>query len=200
MKFGVSTNYTWFGPPIVDLARRIEELGFESLWMGEHPVIPVSAAEAVRYGVPLPENYRHMPDQMVSLTAAAVATTRLKLGTNICIVPQHDPIQLAKQTATLDRVSNGRLIFAYGTGWIEEEAEVFGYRFDQRLGVKAGLVEKSGAWFSYDSIRIGQGRENAKQYLKENPEVCDRLEAAIRGRTDGLAEEMMAGPDAEDDI
>jgi recombination protein RecA len=66
------------------------------------------------------------------------------------------------------------------------------------LGVKAGVVEKSGSWFSYDSIRIGQGRENAKQYLKDNPEVCDRLEAAIRGRTDAVAEEMMAGPDAED--
>jgi probable F420-dependent oxidoreductase len=135
MKFGVSANYTSFGPPIADLARHAERLGFESLWMGEHPVIPVSAAEAVRYGVPLPENYRYMPDQMVSLTAAAVATTTLRLGTNICIVPQHDPIQLAKQAATLDRISNGRLIFAYGTGWIEEEAEIFGYRFDQRLGI-----------------------------------------------------------------
>ena len=67
------------------------------------------------------------------------------------------------------------------------------------LGVKAGLVEKSGAWFSYDSIRIGQGRENAKTYLRENPEVSARLEAAIRGRTEGLAGEMMAGPDADDD-
>ncbi|MGZ3259647.1 MAG: recombinase RecA, partial [Croceibacterium sp.] len=65
------------------------------------------------------------------------------------------------------------------------------------LGVKAGLVEKSGSWFSYDSVRIGQGRENAKQYLKDNPEVCDRLEAAIRSRTDVVAEEMMAGPDAD---
>ena len=68
------------------------------------------------------------------------------------------------------------------------------------LGVKAGLVEKSGAWFSYDSIRIGQGRENSKQYLRDNPEVSARLEAAIRGRTDGLSGEMMAGPDADDDI
>jgi recombination protein RecA len=67
------------------------------------------------------------------------------------------------------------------------------------LGVKAGIVEKSGAWFSYDSIRIGQGRENSKQYLKENPEICDRLEAAIRSQTDGLAGEMMAGPDADQD-
>ena len=65
------------------------------------------------------------------------------------------------------------------------------------LGVKAGIVEKSGAWFSYDSIRIGQGRENSKQFLKENPEICDRLEAAIRSHTDGLSGEMMAGPDAD---
>jgi recombination protein RecA len=65
------------------------------------------------------------------------------------------------------------------------------------LGVKAGLVEKSGSWFSYDSVRIGQGRENAKEYLKANPDVCDKLEAAIRSRTDVVAEEMMAGPDAD---
>jgi recombination protein RecA len=67
------------------------------------------------------------------------------------------------------------------------------------IGVKAGLVEKSGAWFSYDSIRIGQGRENAKTFLTENPELRERLETAIRGRTDEVAEEMMAGPDDEGD-
>ena len=67
------------------------------------------------------------------------------------------------------------------------------------LGVKAGIVEKSGAWFSYDSIRIGQGRENSKQYLKDNPEISDRLEAAIRSHTEGLSGEMMAGPDADQD-
>jgi len=67
------------------------------------------------------------------------------------------------------------------------------------LGVKAGLVEKSGAWFSYDSVRIGQGRENAKTFLKENAEMCDRLEKAIRSRTDKVAEEMMAGPEPDDD-
>ena len=67
------------------------------------------------------------------------------------------------------------------------------------LGVKAGVVEKSGSWFSYDSVRIGQGRENAKTFLKENPEMCAKLEAAIRGRTDEVAEEMMTGPDADED-
>ena len=68
------------------------------------------------------------------------------------------------------------------------------------LGVKAGLVEKSGAWFSYDSVRLGQGRENSKTFLKDNPETADRLEKQIRARTDKVAEEMMAGPDAEDDV
>ena len=67
------------------------------------------------------------------------------------------------------------------------------------IGVKAGLVEKSGSWFSYDSVRIGQGRENAKTFLKENPEMADRLEKAIRGKTEEVAEGMMAGPEAGDD-
>ena len=66
------------------------------------------------------------------------------------------------------------------------------------LGVKAGIVEKSGSWFSYDSVRIGQGRENSKTYLIENPDVALRLENAIRGRTDEVAEALMVGPDDAD--
>jgi probable F420-dependent oxidoreductase len=134
MKFGVSSNFVWFGPPVTELAKATESLGFESMWMGEHPVIPVSAANAVRYGVPLPANYRHMPAPIVSLAAAAAVTTTLRFGTNICIVPQHNPISLAKEVATLDQISGGRLTFAYGTGWIEDEAAVFGYPFEKRLG------------------------------------------------------------------
>ncbi|NBU84667.1 MAG: recombinase RecA [Sphingomonadaceae bacterium] len=68
------------------------------------------------------------------------------------------------------------------------------------LGVKAGIVEKSGAWFSYDSIRIGQGRENAKVWLKENPDMAARLEQQIRGKTEEVAEGLMVGPEADDDI
>ncbi|HEU5481848.1 MAG TPA: DNA recombination/repair protein RecA, partial [Sphingomicrobium sp.] len=67
------------------------------------------------------------------------------------------------------------------------------------LGVKAGLIEKSGAWFSYDSVRIGQGRENAKAYLKENPDVAQRIENAIRGKTEEVGEALMVGPGAEDE-
>jgi len=68
------------------------------------------------------------------------------------------------------------------------------------LGAKAGIVEKSGSWFSYDSIRIGQGRENAKSFLRENPEMADKIERAIRGHTDQVADALMVGPDPEDDI
>jgi recombination protein RecA len=68
------------------------------------------------------------------------------------------------------------------------------------LGVKAGIVEKSGAWFSYDSIRIGQGRENSKNYLRDNPELAARLEAAIRGKTEQVADALMVGPGADDDV
>ena len=68
------------------------------------------------------------------------------------------------------------------------------------LGVKAGLVEKSGAWFSYDSIRIGQGRENAKTYLKENPDMAQRIENAIRGKTEEVGEALMVGPTDDEDV
>ena len=67
------------------------------------------------------------------------------------------------------------------------------------LGVKANVIEKSGAWFSYDSIRIGQGRENAKKYLKEHPDVRDRVEKAVRDNAAGLGEALMVGPSADDD-
>ena len=67
------------------------------------------------------------------------------------------------------------------------------------LGVKAGIVEKSGAWFSYDSIRVGQGRENSKVYLTENPDIAERIEKAIRTKTDDVADALMVGPSADDD-
>jgi recombination protein RecA len=68
------------------------------------------------------------------------------------------------------------------------------------LGVKAGIVEKSGAWFSYDSTRIGQGRENSKNFLRENPEMAEKLERAIRGKTEEVADALMVGPGPEDDL
>jgi recombination protein RecA len=67
------------------------------------------------------------------------------------------------------------------------------------LGVKAGIVDKSGAWFSYDSVRIGQGRENSKTFLLENPDMAQKIENAVRGKTEEVGEALMVGPDAGDE-
>jgi probable F420-dependent oxidoreductase len=173
MELGVCCNFVWSGPPITDLARAIEAAGFESMWMGEHPVIPVSAADAVRYGVPLPPNYRHMPDPFTSIAAAAAVTSRIKFGTNVCIVPQHNPLNLAKTIATVDQISKGRLIFGFGTGWIEDEAPVFGYPFNKRLGITLdymralkALWTEEPASYSGDYISFPPLHCNPKCYSK----------------------------------
>jgi recombination protein RecA len=80
----------------------------------------------------------------------------------------------------------------YGTG-VSKTGELVD------LGVKAGVVEKSGSWFSYDSQRIGQGRENAKAFLKANPEIADRIEAAVRANSGLIAEKILAGEEEDDD-
>ncbi|MFN7177632.1 MAG: DNA recombination/repair protein RecA, partial [Thermaurantiacus sp.] len=67
------------------------------------------------------------------------------------------------------------------------------------LGVKAGIVEKSGAWFSFDSQRIGQGRENSKKFLADNPEIARRIEDAVRANAAGVSEALLTGPDGEDE-
>jgi recombination protein RecA len=68
------------------------------------------------------------------------------------------------------------------------------------LGVKAGVVEKSGSWFSYDSQRIGQGRDNVREFLKKNPDIADSIEKAVRGNVAKIEEELLVGPSAEDDV
>jgi recombination protein RecA len=67
------------------------------------------------------------------------------------------------------------------------------------LGVKAGVVEKSGSWFSYNSTRIGQGRENVREFLKKNPDIADEIEKAVRGNAVVIADELLGAPQPEDD-
>ncbi|MDG2003393.1 MAG: TIGR03619 family F420-dependent LLM class oxidoreductase [Novosphingobium sp.] len=133
MKFGFSTNLTWHGAPVTETAMLAERLGFESMWMGEHIVIPAEVSNPKLHVVSaVPTEYRNMAEPVVWLTAAAVATSTIKLGFNICLVPQRHPILMAKQIASLDRISNGRVLFGAGAGWIEEEAAVFGYPLQER--------------------------------------------------------------------
>ena len=117
------------------LARACEERGFDSLWFGEHTHIPISRKTAYPGGGDLPKHYVHMRDPFISLMAAAAVTTRLKLGTGICVLPERDPIITAKEVATLDQLSNGRVQFGIGSGWIVEELENHGVPFKRRWDV-----------------------------------------------------------------
>ena len=131
-KIGLMTFATEDSLDFVELARRAETLGFESLWVPEHPVIPVGFTTPFPGKGPLPEYYKHMPDPFIALAAAAGATRTLRLGTAISLVPEHDPKVLAKQVATLDLMSHGRFHFGIGAGWLREESEVMGVEFKRR--------------------------------------------------------------------
>ena len=123
---------------IVGLARKVEELGFGSLWAPEHGVVPadfsVGAAGAAS-GAPsvyADGRINQIIDPLVFLAAAAAATKSVRLGTGICLVPERNPIRLAKEVATLDLVSGGRFVFGIGAGWLQGEAEVLGADFPRR--------------------------------------------------------------------
>ena len=103
------------------LAKEVEDRGFDSLWFPEHSHIPTKRESPYPGGGDLPKMYIHTYDPFVALTAAAAATTRLKLATGICLVIQRDPIHLAKEVASLDRLSGGRFLFGVGAGWNREE-------------------------------------------------------------------------------
>jgi probable F420-dependent oxidoreductase len=123
---------TDYSLPIQELARAAEERGFESLWVPEHTHIPTSRRSPFAGGE-LPEQYKHTLDPFVSLTAAAMVTTRLKVGTGICLVIERDTITAAKNVASVDFVSNGRFLFGVGGGWNREEMEHHGTDFPTRF-------------------------------------------------------------------
>ena len=115
-------------------AAEAEQLGFESLWFGEHPFLPVEYEICYPRGEggKVPAFYAEMPDIFVLLSLAAQATSALRLGTGICLLPQRNVLTAAKAAATLDHYSGGRLILGVGTGWFPEEAAIMGVDFPRR--------------------------------------------------------------------
>ncbi|GAA1878288.1 LLM class F420-dependent oxidoreductase [Streptantibioticus ferralitis] len=126
MKFGISTFVTDQGVTPTVLGPAVEERGFDSLFIAEHTHIPVERRTPYPFGGEMPEKYYRTLDPFVALTAAAVVTERLLLGTGITLVVQRDPIITAKEVASLDLVSGGRAIFGVGVGWLREEIENHG--------------------------------------------------------------------------
>ena len=121
MQFGGAMFFTDYAMEATDFARALEERGFESVWAPEHSHIPLSRGSDFPAGGELPRKYAECMDPFVSLTAAAVATKTIKLGTGVALVVQRDPIQTAKLVASLDQVSKGRFLFGIGGGWNAEE-------------------------------------------------------------------------------
>jgi len=117
------------------LARAVEERGFESLWFPEHTHIPTSRRSPWPGGPTLPKEYWHTHDLFVALATAAAATTRLKVGSGICLLVERDPITTAKEVASLDVLSGGRVLFGIGGGWNAEEMEDHGTDFRTRWRV-----------------------------------------------------------------
>ncbi|MCS7294005.1 MAG: LLM class F420-dependent oxidoreductase [Chloroflexota bacterium] len=126
MKYAVEIFPTDYTIAVTELGRAAEDLGFESLWFPEHTHIPASRKSPWPGGPELPKEYWHTLDPFAALAAVAVVTSRLKLGTGICLVVERDPITTAKEVATVDFLSNGRFLFGVGGGWNYEEMENHG--------------------------------------------------------------------------
>ena len=133
MSVGVSTPLPAYTVDPAFMAKKAEELGFESLWYAEHPAVPVhSDSPFPATGGEIPWTYSHFTDPYIALARASGATSTIKLGTGITLVPERNPLLLAKEIASLDRFSGGRFLFGIGTGWLREETEIFGGDFDHR--------------------------------------------------------------------
>src|SRR5499426_170201 len=141
MDIGAAIFFTDYSMGPSELGRAMEERGLESLWAPEHSHIPLSRTSPFPQGGDLPKKYYDVMDPFVTLAAAGAATTRLRVGTGICLVVQRDPIQTAKQVASLEQISGGRFLFGVGAGWNAEEMVAHGTVFKSRFKLLRERVE-----------------------------------------------------------
>ena len=133
------------------MAKKAEELGFESIWYAEHPAVPVhSASPFPATGGEIPWTYSHFTDPYIALARASGVTRTIKLGTGITLVPERNPLLLAKEIASLDRFSGGRFLFGIGTGWLREETELMGGDFVHRWTQTREAIEVMKALWTND--------------------------------------------------
>jgi probable F420-dependent oxidoreductase len=123
MHFGALMFFTEYSMTPADLARAMEARGFESAWALDHSHIPASRRTPYPGGGDLPKEYYNVMDPFVALTAAAIATSTLKVGTGVCLLNQRDPVQTAKLVGSIDQVSGGRFLFGVDIGWNAAEME-----------------------------------------------------------------------------
>jgi probable F420-dependent oxidoreductase len=179
MKFGLMfANAGPFGTPtmLTHLAKTAEQLGFESLWTVEHVVIPSGYKSPYPYSrdgkIPGGEDVP-IPDPLLPLAFAAAVTTRLKLATGVVILPQRQPLYLAKEAATLDVLSGGRLMLGVGSGWLAEEFQSLGLDFhtrgartDEAIAAMRVLWRENEASFHGKHFNFGPVKSNPKPIQK----------------------------------
>ncbi len=166
MHVGLSNFPTTYSMSAVDLARAAEQRGFDSLWVVEHTHVPASRRTPYPLGGDLPSIYWEAYEPFTYLAQAAAVTETLKVGTGICLVPQHHPITLAKRVASLDALSGGRFLFGIGAGWLAEEMENHGIAYADRwkvlrehvLAMQACWTEKEaefhGEFVDFDAVWV----------------------------------------------
>jgi len=135
MKVGISMIYKRVddsAPNPGVFARECEQLGIESVWVGDHMLFHANPKTPFPAGGGIPDHYAHFPEPFVVLAMAAATTTKLRIGTSVLLVPEHEPLTAAKMIATLDRLSGGRVILGVGSGWLREAAVPLGSDFDHR--------------------------------------------------------------------
>ena len=178
MRFGAAIFVTSYSIAPTLLGPALEERGFESLWAPEHSHIPSARTSPWPQGGQLPDKYADVADPFVVLAMAGAATRRLNLATGICLVPQRDAIQLAKETASLDALTGGRFLFGIGGGWNAEEMADHGVDFRDRFAVMREKVEairtiwreEEGA-YSGTHVAFGPMRARPKPVRPEGPPV-----------------------------
>jgi len=157
MDFGVGYFPTHDGIGPGPLARMVEERGQESLVFAEHTHIPASRESPYPAGGELPPKYWHCYDLFVALTAAAAATSRLRIGSGICLIVERDPIVTAKEVASIDHLSGGRLLFGVGAGWNREEMRNHGTDPRTRMALMRERVEAMKAiWTQEEASYAGE--------------------------------------------
>jgi probable F420-dependent oxidoreductase len=178
MHYGIFIFNTDYAIGIDELARAAEQRGFESLFVPEHTHIPASRRTPFPGGGDLPKEYWHTLDPFVALSAAAAVTTKLKVGTGICLVIERDPIVTAKEVATLDRLSSGRFLFGVGAGWNAEEMENHGTDFKsrfrllrERILAMKDIWTKEEAEFHGEFVRFDKIWSHPKPVQRPHPPV-----------------------------
>ena len=149
MNVGISTPLPAYKVPASLIASKAETLGFDSIWYAEHPILPVDTTSPWPGSSDgkIPWTYAHFADPYIALAQASGATSKIKLATGITLIPERNPLVLAKAVSTLDLLSEGRFMLGIGTGWLKEETEIMGGDFPHRwTQAKESLLALKELW------------------------------------------------------